>query len=148
MAASDWENRIAHIGEVIAMAKGKKTGGRDILPGQALNPGGRPKLPEELKQFKELTSEEVKRLFAKYARMNREQVQSAVTDKDTPMFELVIASGLVKAVKEGDYTKLNFVLDRTIGKVSEKTQIEMPEPVIIRRISGEEVLLTAAEKKD
>jgi hypothetical protein len=115
--------------------------------GQSGNPGGRPKLPAELKMIKELTGEEVKRLFAKYARMNKEEISSAVTDKTTPMFELVIAAGLVKAVKDGDYQKLNFILDRTIGKVVEKTEVELPEPVIIRRASGEEIYL-AAERKE
>lgn len=98
------------------MANPRGVGGKRFQPGQSGNPGGRPKLPEELRKIKELHAEEVKRLFAKYARMTKEEVHAALNDQKTPIFEMVIASGLVKAVKEGDYTRLNFILDRTIGK--------------------------------
>ena len=115
-------------------------------PGVSGNKGGRPKLPPELKAFKEISSEEVKRLFAKYARASKEELKEALQAENTPCIELVIASGLARAIKDGDYSKLNFILDRTIGKVAEKTSIDLPEPLIIKRRNGDEVYL-AAEKK-
>ncbi len=128
------------------MTKKKMPVGRPFQPGQSGNPAGRGKLPEELRQYKELTPEEVKRMFAKYARMGEAGIDEAMNEDDTPMFEKVIASGLKRALKDGDYAKLNFILDRTIGKVAEKTSIDLPEPLIIKRRNGDEVYL-AAEKK-
>jgi hypothetical protein len=129
------------------MPRGKKTGGRDFKPGQSGNPGGRPKIPEELRKFKTLSADEVKKIFAKYARMTEPEVSAYMAADDTPIFEKVVGQGLLKAVKDGDYGRLNFILDRTIGKVVEKTEIDLPEPVIIRRRGGDEVQL-AAEKKE
>lgn len=129
------------------MTKKKMPVGKRFLPGQSGNPSGRRKLPEELKDIAEFTAEEIKRMFAKYGRMPVELVKEAANDLQIASIEAVIASGIMRAIKDGDYARLSYFLDRTIGKVTEKTEIEMPEPVIIQRANGEEIYL-AAEKRD
>ena len=47
------------------MAKGKKTGGRDMKKGETVNPNGRPKLSEEAKAVKKMTSEQAITIFSK-----------------------------------------------------------------------------------
>jgi hypothetical protein len=130
------------------MANPTGKGGRRFQPGQSGNPGGRPKTPEHLKKIRELRPEEVKLLLAKYARMTKRELASAAQDDTTPAIELIIASIVVDAIKKSDAQKLNFILDRSIGKVVEKTEIELPEPVIIKRASGEEIYLSAERPKD
>lgn len=85
-------------------------------PGQSGNPSGRPKLPPALKAIKELSTSEVKRVIAKYARMSRVQLQDAIKDPNTPIYEITIAAILATSAKNGDFARLAFILDRTIGK--------------------------------
>lgn len=117
-------------------------------PGQSGNPSGRPPLPPELRAFKELTNQEVKRYFAKYSRMSVEEVKEAAADQSLPMIEAVIASGYKEALFEGDFSRLNFVLNRTIGKVSDKVEVELPKPFVIKSRAGEEITLGAKREDD
>jgi len=105
------------------MAKGKKTGGKNFIKGQSGNPNGRPKVPEDLKTIQSLSPSLMSKLINKYMAMNREQIIVKVKDPRTPMIETTIASILVKATQSGDYTRLNFLLDRSIGKVKDEIDV-------------------------
>lgn len=86
------------------------------VKGQSGNPGGRTKLPDDLRAIKSLTPVELCKLISKYGRMSREQVQQAVQTPSTPMIELTIAAIFAQCAKHGDYTRLAFLLDRSVGK--------------------------------
>jgi hypothetical protein len=88
-------------------------------PGQSGNPGGRPKLPEVLRGIASLSQSEVCKLVSKYARMTRDELQQAIQAPSTPVLEMAIASIFAQSIKQGDYTRLSFLLDRAIGKVRE-----------------------------
>lgn len=93
---------------------------RNLKPwpkGVSGNPGGNPKLPEELRAIKSLTQIEACKLISKYARLSRGELEAAVQDPQTPVIELAIASIFAQSIKQGDYTRLSFLLDRAIGKV-------------------------------
>ncbi len=76
--------------------------------GQSGNPSGKPK--------QLLTRDKVYAIIGKFAYLTREQLQSLVQDAKTPMIEIMVASIMVKAAKDGDYARMSFLLDRTIGK--------------------------------
>ena len=56
------------------------------VKGQSGNPSGRPKLPKNLKAVKEFTTEEIRRIIAKYLRMTIKELQPLMLDKTIPMF--------------------------------------------------------------
>lgn len=97
----------------------RKTGGRDFKPGQSGNPNGRPMLPADVKQLRELTAIEFTRVVNKYLEMTKSQITEAVQDPKTPALELMVATIMHKAVVGGDHYRLGFILDRCIGKVKE-----------------------------
>jgi hypothetical protein len=76
------------------MAKGRKTGGRDIKPGQVLNPKGRPKLGTS------------------YTDLLREKLPP-------DEFSEIVA----KLVREGNESILRHVYDRFEGKVPDKHEL-------------------------
>lgn len=97
------------------MAIGKKTGGRDIQKGQVLNPSGRAKVPEDIKALRKAATFEVQRVFNKYLFADKLTVESAASDNRLPMLESITAKILNKAHEQGDYWKLEFILNRLIG---------------------------------
>ena len=99
------------------MAKGRKTGGKNFMPGVVTNPNGRPRLPEDIKTIRELTQAEFTRVSNKYLQMSSEEIEAIVKEPSTPMLELMVASIISKAVIYGDQNRLNLLLDRLIGKV-------------------------------
>lgn len=85
-------------------------------PGQTGNPGGRPKLPKELREVKEFTTDEIKRVIAKYMRMTKGELEVVLdkgNSKTLPMFEAMIASVISNAWKTGDFSKIEFLLNRS-----------------------------------
>lgn len=82
---------------------------KPFKPGQSGNPSGKPK--------NLLTKDKVKAIVGKFANMTREELQSVVADPKSTMIEITVASIMVKAAKDGDYTRLDFILNRSIGRV-------------------------------
>lgn len=106
------------------MAKGKKTGGRNIQPGQVLNPTGRPKMPEELRTVKQLSPQILRAIIDKLSSLPLSQIQAMRETGLLGILEETVISIWLRAVAEGDQARLNFILDRSrIGKVQDKIDL-------------------------
>lgn len=93
-------------------------------PGQSGNPSGGPRLPAELLAIRALTRAEACRYIAKYARMTKEELELAATNPKTTAIELSIASIFMKCIQHGDSTRLQFLLDQSIGKIPVATETD------------------------
>lgn len=127
----------------------KKLVGKPFQKGQSGNPGGRPKLPDALKGVSIITNFELQKIISKYFRMTKPEVVEAGTSETLAMIEVAIARCLVVAAKFGDFNKLAHLVDRVGGKVLAQTvEIDLPEPIVIMRRTGEEVILSARKKDE
>lgn len=106
------------------MTYGRKTGGRDFVPGQSGNPNGRPPIPPDLKEIDKLTKDSYSRLLAKYMGLDREALEAIALDPKTPALDLIVVSIISKAIKNGDNARLEALLQRSIGPVPKILDIE------------------------
>ncbi len=92
-----------------------------MAPFQPGNPGGpgRPLVDPRVKELKALNRSEVELLMAHLMRGNAESIKKLIEDPHASMMQVMIASIIAKGVTTGDPSILNFILDRTIGKVKE-----------------------------
>jgi hypothetical protein len=93
-------------------------------PGKSGNPNGRPKLAPELITAKALTKEAAIRWLNEVVHANKDELNALMNDPSTPGLKLMMASVIAKGVKFGDYQRLNFMLDRLIGKIPEADVVE------------------------
>lgn len=109
---------------VSIMAKGKKFGGRDFAPGNCANPNGRPKVPEDLKLARKLTAIELERIMNELLGLTRAELTELIDKKNqnVNVLRLAVASVLAGGISKADPMKLNFILERLIGKVVEKIE--------------------------
>lgn len=98
------------------MAKGRKTGGRDIKEGQVLNPNGRPVVPPDLKKAREMNKDEFERIANKFLYMNQDEIKYQMAYGELSMIELAVCQLIVIGVNKGDPWRLGFLLDRLLGK--------------------------------
>ncbi len=86
-------------------------------PGQSGNPGGKP--------HNLLSVPGVHKLFSRIAAMTRSELQALIVDPKSNMMELSIAAIFAKAAKDGDYTRVEFILQRTIGRVKDTQEFKL-----------------------
>jgi hypothetical protein len=104
---------------------------------------GRPSISPELKKIPGITKEEVDKILAKFSRMSRDEIKAFMADPTATMMELMVGSVVLKAYQHGDQNRLGFIFDRTIGKVKEVKEIQLPKPTLIERENGQQILLGA-----
>lgn len=86
------------------------------------NPRGKAPLPPDLHGVKKLFNQElVEKTFIKYMTMTIEEFEKIGQDKSLPALDHVIMMIIRKAGLDGDQQRLDFLLNRTIGKVADKT---------------------------
>lgn len=92
---------------------------KPFVKGQTGYPYGGKRLPADLQAIKSLSYHEVVKLISKWARMTDSEMDLAMKDPDTIMLELCFGSIFKKCKEFGDFTRVNFLLDRCIGKPRE-----------------------------
>lgn len=81
-------------------------------------------LPPDLKEARALRAIEFENIIYKYMDKNHEEISEILKLKSQiPMKELIVLNLVKLALENGDLARLNFLLDRTIGKVPEKMQL-------------------------
>ncbi len=108
------------------------------------NPTGGRKLPDDLRKVAPLTSEELRRTISKHFRFNKTQLAEVLSNPNAPTIDIIIASTIAHAMKHGDIQKAEYLFQRLIGRVTEKVEVQYPEPVVIERPSGEQLVLDVA----
>jgi hypothetical protein len=105
------------------MAKGRKTGGADWRKGQSGNPKGGKKLPEEIKEIRKFTVEQIIGTFSKYLGMTQEEMLG-VDKRKLSLLEVWLLKAAEIGIKTGNYFILDKILDRVIGKTFMGIRIE------------------------
>ena len=133
------------------MAKGKKTGGRDMKKGETVNPNGRPKLSEEAKAVKKMTSEQAITIFSKLIAATPKDLVEMANKEDASFLEKCVAVVAKKALETGDISRLEFLLNRSIGPVKQKIDHTSSDKSMSPNLDGktkEELLARAKELVD
>jgi hypothetical protein len=108
-------------------------------PGQSGNPSGRGKMPAELQKASKLSAHKLIAAVNKYIHMTKDALNADLRRPEASMLELLVGGMIARAVKDQDPVRANFILDRTIGKVIDKMEIDvssLPKPVFIERLDG------------
>jgi hypothetical protein len=120
---------------------GRKTGGRDFVPGDPR--AGRPRLPEELKAAKRLNKTEFEAIINKYLWLPLEELEAAAHDKSIPTIEAWMVAIMVKGRTTGEWSGYEWIAQRLLGKVKEQVEVTQPKPFIVRHMDGTQTLLGA-----
>lgn len=79
---------------------------------QASKGKGRPSLPHDLKEARKANAQDIERIINKFLGWAVSDLAEYCKDPHNPVLECLIASILGKAINQGDYMRLTFILDR------------------------------------
>lgn len=127
------------------MAKGKAPP-HAFKPGQSGNPSGRPKLPEDIKKSRRMNQIEVARILNRFVNLSLDELKAEMNNPETRAMELMIGKVMIKAMTDGDHTRFNFILDRMIGKVTDKVEHTLPKPTVIKLVDEDAAVVLGHEK--
>lgn len=130
------------------MAKGRKTGGRDWKPGETGNPKGGPGLPKDLRDARKVNQAELERTINRLIWMPLPNLLEHINATTTPMFDRFVGNIIALGAEEGDERRMEFILQRIIGKVQDRIEVKTPTPFVIKRPSGDVVEVGAEMPKD
>lgn len=91
--------------------------------GQSGNPNGRPKLPFDVEATRQMNQIDVARAISRYLQLPISELQDKLKDKNESSLNLMVASVIYHAIKKGDQSRLNLILDRCVGKVKDKVEV-------------------------
>ncbi len=97
--------------------------GKPFKKGNKANPYGRPKTPPDLKAARQLTRVKLEILINKYLALGKIEILKIMANPETPSIDVMICSIISKAVSHGDEKRLDFILDRLIGKVPKPVEL-------------------------
>lgn len=120
------------------MAIGKKTGGRDWLPGESGNPNGRKPIPEDIKAIRKLTHDQIADVMETLLTTTEGGLTDLLNDPETPVLKKWIAKVAQKGLTHGDAARLETLLNRTVGKV--------PDVLKVPGLSAHALLMGILEK--
>lgn len=111
-----------------------------IKPGQVLNPKGRPRVPDDLKEARAMRAHDFEAAIYKHLDKTADEIKEALISHFTPATDLVVLKILAEAISKGDHQRLDFLLNRTIGKVKEQIDHNVNmKPSILVKTDGTEV---------
>ena len=96
--------------------------GKPFKKGQVANPKGRPPDPPELKELRKLTRASFQLYLNKYIHMTESSLDRLKDDKSLSGIEKMVVSIVLRAIKDADTTRLNFLAENLLGKLKEPDQ--------------------------
>lgn len=90
----------------------------------------------------------LKKVIARHFDMTKEQVEKVLNDSRSKSIDLIICSAILKAIENGDINKAEYLFMRSLGRVTEKVEIQHPEPVVIQKANGEQLALDVRKDDD
>lgn len=139
------------------MSKSKKTsqnsGGNsgNLKPwakGQSGNPGGRPKLPADVKAARIMDKVALSRAMHELIHASDEILTALVASPTAPALSKALASVLLKAIEDGDMQRVEGLLRRYIGPVESTVNMKFPKPTVVRRFGSTESVVLGHEVEE
>ena len=83
---------------------------------------GRPKVPSDIREAKKLTQTLLEANLNRFIYLTEQELEAVQKDPTAPMLDKMIANIVYMASARGDQVRLDFLLNRLVGKVKEPDQ--------------------------
>jgi hypothetical protein len=110
--------------------------GRPFKKGDIPNPKGRAPVPEDVREARKVDKEYALSVMSKFLYKSLDELEAMRSDASRPVYEHMLISAAIVSIETGDSSRIDFFLNRLIGKVTDKIEHSLPEPTIIEYPDG------------
>jgi len=82
-------------------------------------------LPPELKELRQHRQSELELSIYKYINMSLDELKAEYTQTGKPAIDLLVIKCMTKAIEKGDFSWIEPMLARSIGKVADKVDADL-----------------------
>lgn len=107
------------------MAKGKKTGGRNIKPGQVLNPIGAAAISPQTRAIRRITTEHIEEVADVILEGNLTRLAELARNPESSVLKVWIAKAAAEGIRKGEIGPLETILSRVLGRPKERIEASM-----------------------
>jgi hypothetical protein len=99
--------------------------------------------------LKKLTVEEIEVMVSTLLYATEDEVEDVKADPNASVFQKIVCAILEKTKETGSMGHLDLLLNRVVGKVKEKFDVEIVKPSILERRDGSQIVFHInSQKKD
>lgn len=114
------------------------------------NPGGRPKMPEDIRKVARMNRDDFSRFVHEYLQMNRAEIQESLQNPHATMLQLMVGGIVARASKDQDHNRANWLAEQVFGKLKDQIEIatdfrSLSDEALIT-IGRQAILLLSGEK--
>ncbi len=125
------------------MPKGRKSGSKNHTKSSR-------NLPKDIAFARKLNAVEFERivnrvLFMSMGNFDQLMNQEVEENKENLVIEQMVMALVRSAIQKGDHAKLEFIMNRVMGKVADRVQIEAIKPVLIEDIETQKTITLTAK---
>jgi len=105
---------------------------------QPPNAGRKRNVFKDTQKDYELSLDDMRQMMTDLLSLNAEELKAVTQDKTSPVFKIVIATAIIKCIREGNWTQVNYMADRLFGRSKEtiehtgKKGSDLPIKIIIQ----------------
>lgn len=100
--------------------------------GQSGNPRGRQELSEIERAVRESSRRTIAESIEKIQNLTKKELEVFIKDKKNKTFEIGVAMGFIHWYKTGDFTKVDKIYDRVLGKSVQRTENQNTDNVELK----------------
>lgn len=108
----------------------------------------RPKMPEELKSAKHHTKVSVAMIINRLFHMPLDVLQEHIKNNKLSALEMTLAKIIDKAIKDADINRVELMLNRSIGKVTDNVAHHVPKPTVVKLLGEDAALVLGRMAED
>lgn len=86
---------------------------------QPLNSGRKRNVFKDTQKNYEISLDDMRQMLTDLLSLNIEGLKAVVQDDNSPVFKIVIATAIKNCIKSGNWTQVNYMVDRLFGKSQE-----------------------------
>lgn len=96
---------------------------------------GRPKLPEDIREFRKAVGSNFAGILCELMTVNQGKLHQIHCSPDASVTELICARFLQQAIKEGDVQRMTLLLDRFVGVLPKTVELQESQSKETREVS-------------